>query len=69
MNRARTEPMYQGRVSRYALPNGWSFRLAFSLDGSRLRMEWLTGEYAGQVLDLEMAAGRVGRGMNFLKPV
>jgi phenolic acid decarboxylase len=66
MSRALTEPTYQGRAFRYSLPNGWSFRMAFSADGNRLRMEGLTGEYAGQALDLEIAASRVSYGIYFL---
>lgn len=66
MSRTLTEPTYQGCIFRYSLPNGWSFRMAFSADGSRLRMEGLTGEYAGQVLDLEIAASHVGYGIYFL---
>lgn len=66
MSRALIEPTYQGRVFRYSLPNGWSFRMAFSADGRGLRMEGLTGEYAGQVLDLEIAASRVDHGIYFL---
>jgi phenolic acid decarboxylase len=66
MSQALTEPTYQGRTFTYSLPNGWSFRMAFSADGSGLRMEGLTGEYAGQALDLTIAASRVAYGIYFL---
>jgi phenolic acid decarboxylase len=55
-----------GRVFIYALPNGWSFRMTFSGDGGWLRMEGLTGEFAGQTLDLKIAASRVHPGIYFL---
>jgi phenolic acid decarboxylase len=66
MNRTLTEPTYQGRIFRYSLPNGWSFRMAFSADEDSLHMEGLAGEFAGQTLDVRIAASRVGYGIYFL---
>lgn len=60
------EPTFHGRTFRYALPNGWSFLMAFTADGTGLRMEGLTGEHAGQSLDLEINAVRIAPGIHFL---
>lgn len=70
-SQAAAEPTYRGRVFRYSLPNGWSFRMTFAATGDRLRMEGLTGEFAGQVLDVPVTASRVGPGvwfLNWVKP-
>jgi phenolic acid decarboxylase len=71
MSQPVTEPTYRGNTFLYSLPNGWSFRLLFSADGSRLRMEGLTGEHAGQAMELEITVARVAHGVyfiNWIKP-
>ena len=71
MSQSATEPTYQGNTFLYSLPNGWSFRLIFSDDGTRLRMEGLSGEHAGQAMDFDITVARVTRGVyfiNWIKP-
>jgi phenolic acid decarboxylase len=68
---ATDEPGYRGRTFRYELPNGWSFLMAFAADGTRLRMDGLTGPFTGQSLDLTISAVRVAPGvwfLNWIKP-
>jgi phenolic acid decarboxylase len=60
------EITHRGNVFRYTLPNGWSFRLSFSTDGRKLRMEGLSGEHAGQALELDVTAVRVGPSVYFV---
>jgi phenolic acid decarboxylase len=55
-----------GNVFRYTLPNGWSFRLTFSADGERMRMEGLSGEHAGQTLELAVTTVRVAPSVYFV---
>jgi hypothetical protein len=65
------EPGYAGRTFRYELPSGWTFLMIFAADGERLRMEGMTGPFAGQVLDLRIMAARVVPGvwfLNWIKP-
>lgn len=60
------EPSYRGGTFFYSLPNGWSFRMIFSADGERLRMEGVGGEHAGQAIEVEVQAARVARGVYFI---